>query len=380
MRPVQLLNKVVNKIDLACASSRARSYPVSVDVVIIKNCNLACVFCKDYTTEGLQRIKLADFEKMAKQILPTAARLNICSGGEPYLHTELEQMLRIAKGYNVYTWVLSNGMLLDRQRMEPILREGLIDEHGFSVDGIKPETVEGIRVNARLSKIIDNIAMVVDLKKSLGVTQPKLVIRYALMRSNIEELPEAIEFWSSRGIDRMDCGYLSLANNMDPQLSLYFHQDLFLRVRDEALKVMAKHPHLTVNLPEPIADQKVLMEHPKKCTAPWNFVMIDTNGEVMPCYRAFEAMRFPSLYSTDIPFSEIWNSDGYRRLRATVNAPESTKYYNYCNICENRHGWSEERTHLGDTVWKAMVGMDNVNHQRPIRGTANRNAAQKNKP
>jgi MoaA/NifB/PqqE/SkfB family radical SAM enzyme len=201
---IALFNQLVNKFEQRLSISHVFSRPLNVDVVITKACNLACVFCKDYKTEGAQDLSLENFRLMAAQVLPTARSLSICSGGEPYLHPQLEDMLRIAKSYGVWTWVLSNGMLLKKERMQKILEEGLIDEHGFSVDGIHPLTLESIRINAKLDKIIENIDMLIDLKSSLGVSHPVLVIRYALMRSNIEELPAAVEFWGKRGISKLN--------------------------------------------------------------------------------------------------------------------------------------------------------------------------------
>src|SRR5690348_10195912 len=90
-------NKVINRLEVAAHRTRLLSKPVVVDVVLTKACNFACTFCKDYETEGARRISLTNFERMAAQLLPTASRLSICSGGEPYLHTGLEDILRIAR-------------------------------------------------------------------------------------------------------------------------------------------------------------------------------------------------------------------------------------------------------------------------------------------
>ena len=218
-----LKNKLINKIETTAGRTRLRSKPVVVDVVLTKACNFACTFCKDYETEGAKRISLTSFERMAAQLLPTASRLSICSGGEPYLHTGLEDILRIARKYNptLYTWVLSNGSILRESRMRPIVEEGLITEHGFSVDGFKAATVESIRVNAKFDSVIDNIKMVLRLRGKMQTKTPSITIRYALMRSNIEELADAVKMWGDLGIERIDTGYLSLANGMDRNLSLF---------------------------------------------------------------------------------------------------------------------------------------------------------------
>src|SRR5262245_27864171 len=91
-------NQVLNRFEIALQRRRVLSHPVDVDVVLTRACNYACTFCKDYETPfGSKRISLENFEKAAKQLLPYAMRLNICSGGEPYLHTGLEDILRVAR-------------------------------------------------------------------------------------------------------------------------------------------------------------------------------------------------------------------------------------------------------------------------------------------
>lgn len=378
MMNLAVRNKLLNRLEFAGGRAKLASKPVVVDVVLTKACNFACTFCKDYETENARRISVTNFERMAEQLLPTASRLSICSGGEPYLHTGLEDILRIARKYNptLYTWVLSNGSILRESRVRQILEEGLITEHGFSVDGFKAETVEGIRINARYDSVIDNIKMMIRLRSKLQVRAPSITIRYALMRSNVEELSDAVKMWGDLGVERIDTGYLSLANHMDRNLSLFYHQDLTRVCFEKARATAALYPHLTLVLPELILEQKKYDTRPQKCRSPWRFVMVDANGQILPCYRAFEALRFPSVYDPLVSFENIWNSNEYQKLRKTVNDDTGPKHYPYCGRCEMRYGWSQERTHLGDESWVEALGPEwlpkEVDHQRPLKGTAAR--------
>lgn len=374
-----LTNKLINRAEMNAERERLWSKPVVVDVVLTKACNFACTFCKDYETEGAKRISLTNFEKMAAQLMPTASQMSICSGGEPYLHTGLEEILRTARRYNpkIYNWVLSNGSILKEERLARIIDGELITEHGFSVDGFKAATVEGIRLNAKLPVILDNIRMLLRLRAESRKRHPTVTIRYALMRSNIEELPDAVRFWGDLGIEKINTGYLSLANGMDHDLSLYYHQELAKKYFDLARQAAESFPHLQLNLPETISDQERYKTSPQKCRAPWEFVMIDTDGVVLPCYRAFEALRFDSLYDEHgANFDDIWNSDRYLSLRRTVNADDKKKFYEYCGRCEARYGWSEERAHLGDESWFDALGdkwlTHPVSHKRPLKGAAAR--------
>jgi len=375
---VPLFNKMASKVEIAAKRQKLICKPVVVDVVLTKACNFACTFCKDYETEGAKRISVGNFRRMAEQLLPKASRLSICSGGEPYLHTKLEELLRIARELNphIYTWVLSNGSILREQRLRAMMEEQLITEHGFSMDGHRAATVESIRINMKHAEVLENIRMFLRLRKEVGGGKPSVTIRYALMRTNIGELADAVAFWGDLGIDRIDAGYLSLANGMDRDLSLFYHPALTRDAFAEARAVAARYPHLTLSLPLLVEEERKFLDNPKPCHSPWRFVMIDTDGQVLPCYRAFEALRFPSVYDGASRFEDIWNSPDYQRLRETVNDDSAPKFYPYCGKCEMRYGWGDERAHLGDESWFDAVGDEwlnkDVDHRRPIKGTAAR--------
>jgi radical SAM protein with 4Fe4S-binding SPASM domain len=368
--PRQLVNRIAQEAEVRLDSGFVHSMPAVVDVVLTKACNLACTFCKDYDNDGPQNVSEENLTRVAQQLFPTARRLSICSGGEPYLHRGLEHILRLAKQYNLYTWVLSNGMLLKEERMRTIIREGLITEHGFSVDGLQPETVENIRVFAKLPRILENIQMVQRIRDEEGKQFPTITIRYALMRSNIEELPAAIDYWGKNGANHLITGYLSIANNIPKEQALFYHQDLVASVFAEARKVAARYPAMKVTFPKLVSEEVERQKNPTRCEAPWKFVMINPNGEILPCYRSFEAMNMGSLYGDDArQFKDIWNSEPYQALRRTVNNDAAPKHFAYCSKCELRYGWGYEEAHLGDVTWKQMMAeqkpeLVNIDHRR----------------
>ena len=365
-------NQLVNEVEMRLGRTRLVSRPVNVDVVLTKACGLACIFCKDYDTLGSRRVSLANFRTLARQVLPTARQLHLCSGGEPYLHKGLEDILREAKRYDVSTWLLSSGMIMQEDRVRTMVREGLVNRHGFSVDGFHPETVEAIRINAKLDVILENVRMLLRVRKEERKYYPRITINYTLMRSNVEELPQSVERWGEMGIDTVDCYCLSLANDIHPNESMFYHQELLQRVMSDARWIASRFPKLKVRLPPLVSDEQAKIGQPMSCRSPWSFVMIDANGQVLPCYRAFEALRLNTLYDDGaVPFSRIWNSKEYRSLRETVNDDGKFKRYPFCGQCENRYGWGMEAAHLGDLTWKKVVGAEwlgrALDHKRRTR-------------
>ena len=372
LAPRALANRLVSGVETRRGATRLRSMPPTVDVVLTKACNLACTFCVDYESAGTaRRVSRENFERAAAQLFPTASLLQICSGGEPWLHRSLEDLLRVARRYRLATKVLSNGMLLTEERLRPVVREGLITTHGFSVDGITPATVERIRVNADLPRILANVDLLFRIREEEGKREPRTLIRYALMRSNVEELPAAVAYWGERGIDRIDCNYLSLANGIDRGESLFFHEELLERVFTEARATAARFPDTRLRLPPTPAEERQRPQ-PRPCDAPWSMVMIDVDGAVLPCYRAFEALSMGNLYDEDgEPFRDIWNNPDYQALRRTVNDDGGEKFYPHCGRCDARLGWGEVDSHLGDETWQETLSvfapdkLEVLDHRRP---------------
>jgi radical SAM protein with 4Fe4S-binding SPASM domain len=354
----RLMNAALNKYDSQRLPASPRSMPTYVDVVLTKHCNLACTFCNDYQTDGSQNQSLEAFERIAAQLLPTAKQLSICSGGEPYLHRQLLDVLRVAKSYGVRTWLLSNGMLCDEDRLRAIVQEGLVTEHGFSVDGIEPATVEAIRIKARLPVILANIDTLLRLKKDAGAELPRIVIRYAVMKSNIEELPAAVKYWGERGVDRLDVNYLSLCNDIEQDESLFFHQERMVQVFDAARAEAAKHDQLTVNLPPTVAAEQGALTNPRLCYDPWKFVYIDTNGDVFPCYHSWSAVRMGNVLQDGVTFASIWRSEEYAALRRSVNNDTVAKHHPFCARCEARFGMGTLEAHLGAETWFDGMGFE----------------------
>ena len=357
LTPKQAINLALNEFDAMRQSTVVHSMSQIVDVVVTKRCNLRCVFCKNYETKGTEQVSLENFEKVANLLFPTARQLSICSGGEPYLHKQLVDMLKIARRFKIFTWVLSNGMMLKDTVIRTIVKEELITKHGFSVDGIKPSTVESIRINAKLEVILENIKMLIRIRKNEGKTNPKIAILYALMKSNIDELPDSVRYWGEAGIDVIECIYLSLCNEVEQGESLFFHKDRTEQIFKEARQIAAHYPHLTLNLPPAIDEEQHLQHAPRKCIAPWNFVQIDTDGRVFPCYNSWGAITMGNAYENSTQFADIWNNTIYQKLRQTVNNDSSDKCYSYCSICQIRYGEGNLTAHFGDKVWLEQLNL-----------------------
>ena len=108
-------------------------------IIPIRRCNLACKYCNEYdetsppvpTVEMLQRI-----DRLAALGLSALT----FSGGEPLLHPDLDILIRRVRERGMLAGVITNGFLLNQERIERFNRAGL-DYLQISIDNVEPDEV-----------------------------------------------------------------------------------------------------------------------------------------------------------------------------------------------------------------------------------------------
>ena len=328
-------NAALNYCEALLRVSRPMSLPVSLDIVLTKACNLRCVFCISYGSLSGDRWMPFDlYEKIAQRLFPTAHNVNFCSGGEPFLYPHIREALALARRHRTRTVVVSNGMPINLATAEWIVGDQTLHELKISFDGATKETLERIRRGASYETILANIARLDRLKRERGVAYPRLGIRYAVMKSNAEELPEVLEICARHGVEKLDVVYLNVTNDMDFGESLYNHAGLAARVFAEARR-RGSHLGVRVNLP-PLRGH----DHPgHRCFKPWHFCQIDADGAVRFCYKAWRQR----LGFFQDGFDSVWRGEHYQRIRQTADS--DAPYFPYCRFCAVRCGFDQENAH-----------------------------------
>jgi MoaA/NifB/PqqE/SkfB family radical SAM enzyme len=114
-------------------------HPIVAQVVTTRRCNLACGYCSEYdhvsapvpTSELMRRIdRLADLK----------TGIVTMTGGEPLLHPDLEALVAHVRRRGALATVITNGLLLTRERILRLNRAGL-DYLQISIDNIRPDAV-----------------------------------------------------------------------------------------------------------------------------------------------------------------------------------------------------------------------------------------------
>ena len=138
------------------------------------------------------------FDALARQVSEFASKVSFVQfgvHGEPLLDKALEPRIRrLVDGGVRNVWVATNGSAMTAARAEKFLAarvEALI----FSVDGIRKETYERIRIGLNYEVVVNNVLNFIKLRNELGAST-RVVLRFISQSLNKDEYEEWATFWT----------------------------------------------------------------------------------------------------------------------------------------------------------------------------------------
>lgn len=153
------------------------------------------------------------FKKVIRETKELGAGAVLFIGGEPFLRKDLFDLAAFAKGLGLGTVIVTNGLLLGRDKIQGCFDSG-VDWLSISIDSPNEDTLSKIRGKGVLAKIIANIELLNEQKKQSGRDFPKIVSVCTIMAGNLEELPAIVRFCRGIGIERLLFQPV-VANNID---------------------------------------------------------------------------------------------------------------------------------------------------------------------
>jgi MoaA/NifB/PqqE/SkfB family radical SAM enzyme len=108
--------------------------PLTMLLLLNRGCNLRCAFCDLYDRPERMDVQ-ARLPALLDQAQRIGTRVVVFTGGEPFLHPELFDAVRMAKERGFGTNVTTNGTLVERRWRQ--LRESGLDSISLSLDGLE---------------------------------------------------------------------------------------------------------------------------------------------------------------------------------------------------------------------------------------------------
>lgn len=295
-------------------------FPKYFEIETVNACNARCIMC---TVDEWNKSK-ADKHMMSEKIFNKFAdeignynhwieQVSLNRDGEPTLDRNITKKVKTLKDKGIKRVIFStNAQLLTEELSREILEAGL-DTLMISIDGIKKETYEKIRVGLNYEKVLKNTINFIKLRNSLNA-KTTLRIRCVEMQENKNELDEWLEFWKKE-IGDGDSAYIMPMHSWGNQL--YSENK-----------------------------EKIRYYSNRACIAPFSAVTIHVDGTIPLCSHDFNSKhKMGNISSKSI--QDIWQNEKFTLYR---------KHHKFSNrnridICQGCDIWDRSYTvEKGDKI------------------------------
>jgi len=195
--------------------------------------------------------------------------------------------------------ISSNGHVLDPSR----LVDSGLDEIMISLDGITQETYATYRRGGRLERVVDNIRALDAEKRKRKTNKPLMELQFIIMKHNEAEMEGFRNLAAELGADRIRFKTFNLQmsgpGRCDTGVEFLPTDTEYSRYEDAQGQILKRH----------------LEEN--RCRWPWERVVINTDGHVVPCCNDFDSQYSMGNVFRE-PFRDIWFGSKYNQFRKTI--------------------------------------------------------------
>jgi len=211
--------------------------PLNVILDLTSRCNLKCVMCYFAATDRLAfppfdrqlsddgNMPVEVFEKIAADLFPRSWRVALACAAEPMIHPRFRDIVEIAGRYGVPDlWFPTNLLALTEPTAQALISAG-VNTVAASIDGMRKETYEKIRVPAKWERLTACLELLRSVKKAARSKTPRLRIIFTWMRSNRADLAALPEFAADHGAEELDVRFVAPTSGVDVGPELLSDED-----------------------------------------------------------------------------------------------------------------------------------------------------------
>jgi MoaA/NifB/PqqE/SkfB family radical SAM enzyme len=201
-----MTGKLRNRISIAANYFRHKTVltggPIEITLESTAKCNLYCPMCPRhiYTFDN-ENMDLELYKKIVADCKDYVEFIWPYGIGEPMIHPNIFEMIRITRDAGIRTGMSTNATLLDERRVDMLLDSGL-DYVILAFDGATKETYEKYRLGATFEKTRENILNF--LRTKLDRKSPVyVVLQMVLLKDNSPEIEAYRKLWAVPGVDEI---------------------------------------------------------------------------------------------------------------------------------------------------------------------------------
>jgi radical SAM protein with 4Fe4S-binding SPASM domain len=283
-------------------------FPRYFEIETVNACNARCAMCTiEEWSRNAPSMKDELFARIADELIANKdeiKRVSLYKDGEPLLDKKLAARVAMLKQGGIRQVSIStNVSLLDERKSIDLLEAGL-DVITMSIDSLRPDVYEAIRIRLKHEEVMENALRFIRLRDEMKAPA-KVWVRMIRQESNWDEWPEFEAFWKERLQPGDRVNYHNL-HNWGSQLKG------FNPVQTESFEP---------GLP---------------CVALWSQMVIFANGDVPLCTIDYNN-RHPTGNVGQSSIAELWRSQVVAQRREWHLTGKKA----CIDICENCNVWDE---------------------------------------
>ena len=301
-----------------------------IKIEITDKCLLKCKHCStDAKIHNKSFHSIETIKKLAHQAIKLNCKNIFLSGGEPFLHPGIEEILRLLNSLDVNTRVYTSGIIsirptsgIPKKTLQNFKYSGL-NHLVFSLYSSAPSVHDRI---TNLPNSHSETIKAIKYSLDLGI---KTEIHFVALSELINELPALVEYLNELGIEKISVlrfvpqgrGQI-IKNDLEPSRIDY------IRLRDIINEVRLKNPNMNLRLGSPF---NFLCVRPLvSCTTGKDRMIIDPSGFAYPC-DALKRVKTDNTANNifNHSISEIFEKGSLFKLVNQAQVPEQ------CKNCEN---------------------------------------------
>ncbi|NOZ46887.1 MAG: radical SAM protein [Chlorobi bacterium] len=243
-----------------------KGFPASIAIEPTTNCNLQCPECpsglKQFTRKT-GNINIDLYRSVIENAYINLIYLLLYFQGEPFLHPDFFDLIKIAKKKNIYTATSTNAHFLTKKNSRKIIESGL-DRIIISIDGATQASYEKYRIGGNLEKVLEGTKNLIEIRKEMKAKKPYVIFQIIVFRSNENEIEKIKNIAKQLGVDSIKIKTAQFYN-LDSTNHLIPVNRKFTRYKKQNNSYVVKN------------------KLPNKCWRSWYSSVITIDGTVVPC-------------------------------------------------------------------------------------------------
>ena len=300
--------------------------PIGLLAELTHRCPLQCPYCSNPV--DLDR-KAGELDTATwKRVFAEASELGVLqvhlSGGEPTARPDLAELVAHCRDVNLYTNLITSGVLLDEPALERLYDAGL-DHIQLSIQDVEEANAD------RIGGYRGGHAKKRDLAKRVVARGLPLTVNWVVHRQNIHNLERMIDLAVEMGAKRVEIAHTQYYG------WAFKNRRALMPTYRQTLDAIALVEDARRRLEGVIVIDSVVPDYyarfPKACVGGWGrrAINVTPQGRVLPCHAAetIPGLVFDNV--KDKPLAEIWlSSQSFNAFRGTDWMPD------LCRNCDRK--------------------------------------------